>query len=136
VVSPAFGAAVGKGILRRMIGLRPMILLTLEIDTQTAAWPACKRAIGEGQMIRAEGIINTRHEEFSALDLAREAGLHNVVWDALQDDTCGSLELTILYPYSTSEEITARVSDLDSLHYLIGYEVTETVDRQTAVTDC
>ena len=113
-----------------------MVLLTLYINTQTAHWPDYEQVIKGGQIIRAQGVINTRHEEFSALGFAREAGLHGVLWDALQDDTAGSIELSVLFYQSTLEEITARVSDPYVQNALEDYDLTEIVERHTAETHC
>lgn len=112
-----------------------MVMLTLWINTQMAYWPDLEQVLRGGQVIRAAGVLNIRWEDFSALDFAREAGLQEVIWDALQDDTCGSLELTVLYFQATQAEIAARVTDPYVRIALDDYDLTETVDRQIAETD-
>ena len=113
-----------------------MVMLTLWIDTQMAYWPDYEQVISGGQVVRTRGVINARYEDFSALDFARDAGLQGVEWDALQDDTAGSIELSVLFYQSTLEEITARVNDPDVQKALESYDLTETVERHTAETDC
>ena len=47
-----------------------MVMLTLWIVTQSAFWPDNGVVAQEGKVVRAEGVLNTYYEEFSALDFA------------------------------------------------------------------
>lgn len=113
-----------------------MVILTLWIDTHMAYWPDYENLVRGGQIINAEGVINTLYEDFSALDFAREARFHGVVWDTLQDHTCGSFQMTILYYQATLASITARMNDPNIENTLEDYDLTETVERQTAEREC
>lgn len=89
--------------------------MTVSLDTTTAVQEEVQYLLRDGQLIHAAGILNTRWEEFSALDVARSLGLHNVAWDCTGDDTPGSLELTVLYFRPTQAEIEERLRQVQGV---------------------
>lgn len=87
-----------------------MVSVRITLDTQRACKKSFKEITRNGKIIWAAGIINSRWEEFSALDLAREVDLQGIKWDSLQDDTPGSLTIMVEYPSLTIEEVESRLS--------------------------
>lgn len=107
-----------------------MTLLNVTFDTQTLAAAGLKRFLQKGQILRAVGILNVRWEDFSALDVAREAGLSGVVWESISDDTSGTLELIVWYPHSQGETIRQQVARLKGVE---DFEVWEGLQGSTEI---
>lgn len=99
-----------------------MIITAVEIDTQIADTEQLRRILADGQLLHAGGIINTRWQEYSAQEIAEAAGIENVCWDVVADDTPGMLELTIWYPRQSRQEIAMRLSQQKSIEH---YDITE-----------
>ena len=86
-----------------------MTILTVTFDTLTFAKAAFDEILPGGMLLRTEGLLNLKWEEFSALDAAREIGLHDVEWDAVRDDTPGCLTCMILYRVLSPDDLQARL---------------------------
>ena len=86
-----------------------MIILTVDFDTSAFGKAEFDALLAGGMLLRAAGLLNLKWEEFSALDAAREIGLHDVEWDAVQDDTPGSLTCVIGYAALPPADLTARL---------------------------
>ena len=88
-----------------------MIMTTLTVTLDTAAFGRAEfdKIIPGGMLLRTAGLLNLKWEEFSALDAAREIGLHDVEWDAVRDDTPGSLTCVILYRVLSPDDLQARL---------------------------
>jgi len=92
-----------------------MNFLNVTLDTQCVAACDLKALLRNGQVLHASGTINLRWEEFSALNLVQGAGLTDVAWEAVSDDTPGSLELTILYPELGEDRIRRRLAETSGI---------------------
>ncbi len=66
-------------------------------------------------MFHATGILNARWEDFSALEVAQNAGLTEVAWDCVSDDTPGTLELVVWYPHLEADIVRQRVTEIDGV---------------------
>jgi hypothetical protein len=92
-----------------------MTFLNVTFDTQCLCPSDLTRFLQGGQMLRAVGILNARWEDFSALNVARDAGLTEVAWDCVVDETPGTLELTVWYPHIQAEVIRQRVAQIEGV---------------------
>ena len=90
-------------------------LNTTQVDTNDF-----ETFVRDGEVISASGVINLRWEDFTAIDIAERLGFQEVNWDALGDDTPGSLSVTVCYPYLSSLAIEARCQ---SKSYIEDYSV-------------
>lgn len=86
-----------------------MTTFRLTIDTQSTSGAGVRSIVRIARPISVRGVINTRWDEFSAVGVAAAAGLHNVVWDCVSDDTPGSLEVTLLRHPSRCAELRALI---------------------------
>ena len=66
-------------------------------------------------MLHAAGILNTRWEDFSAVEVAKSVGLIGVAWDAVADDTPGTLELTLWYPQRNADSLRMQLAEIDGV---------------------
>ncbi len=98
-----------------------MMTLAVTFDTASFCREDYDQIASDGLLLNVAGLLNLHWEEFSALDRARELGLHSVVWDAVWDDTPGSLTYTFRYDALTPElEISLlapSVLEYDVLEY-------------------
>jgi hypothetical protein len=92
-----------------------MIAAMVTLDSQSASESDFEQIVHDGEVVRARGVLNKRWEDFSAAELARETGLKDVEWDIVQDDTPGSLSLTIEYPSLSGEDIEARLKRIKAV---------------------
>lgn len=97
-----------------------MIFLNITLNTQMVSSGDVKILIQGGQTLHSVGTLNARWEEFSALEAAQNAGISDVIWDTVYDDTAGSLELTIWYPQLDQDSIKQRFTEIDGIE---AYEV-------------
>jgi hypothetical protein len=68
----------------------------------------------DGVVLGAMGIVNLLWEDFSALEVAKDAHLEGVVWDAVKDNMPGSLTLSVLYAL-TPDQVMKRFQGKDWL---------------------
>ena len=68
-----------------------MTILNVTFDTASFDRDIYRKIASGGVLMSVSGLINLKWEEFSALDIARELNFHEVVWDAVWDDTPGTL---------------------------------------------
>ena len=80
-----------------------MITVAVSFDTQSFDREDYDQIASGGVLVNAAGLLNLRWAEFSALKAARELGLHEVKWDAVWDNTPGSLTCTFRYDTLTPE---------------------------------
>ena len=80
-----------------------MITLAVSFDTQSFNRADYDQIASGGVLLGAAGLLNLRWEEFSALKAARELGLHEVKWEAVWDNTPGTLTCTFRYDALTPE---------------------------------
>jgi hypothetical protein len=92
-----------------------MTILNVTFDTQCLSPSDLTCLLQGGQILRAEGTLNLRWEEFSALYVARDVGLTEVVWDSVSDDTPGTLELTVWYPHVQADTIRQQVARIEGV---------------------
>lgn len=86
-----------------------MTILIVTFDTSAFGKAEFDAFIPGGMLLRTEGLLNLKWEEFSALDAAREIGLHDVEWDAVRDDTPGTLTCVIGYHALAPADLEARL---------------------------
>ena len=86
-----------------------MTTLTVTVDTAGFGRTEFDALMQGGVILHTEGLLNLKWEEFSALDTARELGLSPVKWDAVQDDTPGSLTCVILYRALSPDDLQPRL---------------------------
>ena len=89
-----------------------MTILNVTFDTQCVSASDITALVQGGQTLHTAGIINVRWEDFSASDVARDAGLTEVVWDCVADDTAGTLALTVWYSQLAPDLIRQRVAEV------------------------
>ena len=110
-----------------------MTTVSLEFYAADFGWHEFASVLRGGEVVQAFGLLNLKWEDFSAWEFAREAELGPVEWQTVQDDTPGTLLLRIEFPQAGAAELSARFAPF--LHADLTYSCTETVERQTAVTD-
>jgi|GEM_PF-2633968 len=98
-----------------------MTLLTVTFDTPTFEQENFNEIMQGGTFLSVTGLLNLKWEEVSALEVARELGLHNVTWDAVWDDTPGTLTCVIRYDSSLPAGLKTQllapcIVDYDLLH--------------------
>ena len=98
-----------------------MTTLTVTFDTSAFGRAEFDEIIPGGMLLRTAGLLNLKWEEFSALDAAREIGLHDVKWDAVQDDTPGTLTCMILYRVLSPDDLQARLL----APYIVDYDFSD-----------
>ena len=86
-----------------------MTTLTVTVDTAAFGTAELAELAWGGVLLHAAGRLNLKREEFSALDTARALGLSPVEWDAVRDDTPGSLTCVILYHDLSPADLQARL---------------------------
>ncbi len=74
-----------------------MIILTVTFDTLALSREDYDKIASCGTLLNVSGLLNLHWEEFSALNAARELGLQNVDWEAVWDDTPGTLTCWLAY---------------------------------------
>lgn len=72
-----------------------MTLLTVTFGTPTFEPDNFSEIIRIGALLSIAGLLSLKWEEFPAPEAARENGLHDVVWEAVRDDTPGTLTCVI-----------------------------------------
>ena len=92
-----------------------MIFLNVILDTQRVSAADVNTLLQGGQTLHAVGFLNTRWEEFSALEVAQNAGLTQVEWNTVADDTPGTLQLTVCYLECDSDSIRQRLAEMDGV---------------------
>lgn len=95
-------------------------MTTLEITFDTSAFGKAEldEMLQGGVLLHTAGLLNLKWEEFSALETARELGLSPVEWDAVRDDTPGSLTCVILYRDLSPADLQARLCT----PYIVDYD--------------
>ena len=86
-----------------------MTTLTITVDTSGFGRAAFDEIMQGGVLLRTTGRLNLKWEEFSALEVAREVGLSPVEWDAVRDDTPGTLTCVILYRVLSPDALQTRL---------------------------
>ena len=94
-----------------------MTTIAVTFDTQALSREDFDKVAQGGVMLGASGLLNLRWEEFSALEAARVLDLHGVVWEAVRDDTPGSLTCVIRYDTLALPELEKRLLDPSVLEY-------------------
>lgn len=89
-----------------------MVIMNITLDTQIVDLHDIHALMKNGQLLHIVGIVNTQWEDYSALSVAEQAGLDNVEWDYVADDTAGTLELTVLYPQCSIEQLETLLHTL------------------------
>ena len=74
-----------------------MTTLTVTVDTSGFGKTEFDDILQGGVLLHTAGLLNLKWEEFSTLEVACKLGLSPVEWDAVRDDTPGSLTCVILY---------------------------------------
>ncbi len=110
-----------------------MTTLSLEFYTADFGWHEFASVLRGGEVVQAIGLLNLKWEDFSAWEFARGAELGAVDWQTVRDDTPGILLLQIEFPHAKAAEVSARFAPF--LQADLTCSCTETVERQTAVTD-
>ena len=111
-----------------------MTTLRLEFYAADFGWNVFSSVLHGGEIVGITGVLNLKWADFSAVEFAREAGLDGrVEWEAVRDDTPGILSLKIEFRQTGAAEVRARLAPF--LHADVTYSCTETVERQTAVTE-
>ena len=98
--------------------LSTVIILTVTFDTLALSREDYDLIASCGTLLSVSGLLNLRWEEFSALDAARELGLQNVTWEAVRDETPGSLTCFIACD-TLLPELQAHLSQPPVLEYEI-----------------
>jgi len=98
-----------------------MTVLTVTFDTSALRHDEFHTITQSGTLVSVAGLLNLKWEEFSALEVARELGLHNVVWEAVRDDTPEMLTCVIRYDSPAPADLQTQllapcVADYDLLH--------------------
>ncbi len=98
-----------------------MTTLMVTFDTSAFGKTEFDEIMQGGVLLHTAGLLNLKWEEFSALEAARELGLSPVEWDAVRDDTPGTLTCVILYRVLSPNDLQARllasyIVDYDFLH--------------------
>lgn len=86
-----------------------MITATLTLDSQSIGKEAFEKLVRDGKILSAKGIINTRWDEVSALDLVRDLNLEEVEWDYVEDDSPGSLTVVVEFQSLLKEQFEKRI---------------------------
>ncbi len=96
-----------------------MIIIAVTFDSQALSREGFGQIVQGGMVLGTSGLLNLRREEFSALDAAREIGLHGVAWEATRDDTPGTLTCVIRYDALALPELQERFLDPPVFDYEI-----------------
>jgi len=75
-----------------------MAIVEMEWDTACVNRAHFDFCIADGKILAATAILNRRWEDFSAADFVAGIGLRKVQWNVVEDDTPGTLRLTVGYP--------------------------------------
>lgn len=92
-----------------------MTFLNVTFDTQCVDVNELKTLLQEGQVLHSAGILNRRWDDFSAFEIAQKVDIPGVIWDNVFDDTAGSLELTIWYPFVGSDSLQQWLDLMDGI---------------------
>jgi hypothetical protein len=107
--------------------------VSLEFYAADFGWNDFSSLLRGGEIVHVAGVLNLKWADFSAWEFVREAELGLVTWQAVRDDTPSTLFLQIQFRQVGAAEVSARSASF--LHAGLTYSCTETVERQTAVTE-
>ena len=96
-----------------------MITVAITFDAHALGRAKYEEVVQHGTVTRASGLLNLRWEDFSALDAAREIGLHGVAWEAVQDDTPGILTCIVRCADAALSELEKRLQEPPVFEYEI-----------------
>ena len=94
-----------------------MTTLTVTFDTQSFDPNTYAGIASGGVLLRAAGLLNLKWEEFSALEAAQELGLHSVDWEAVRDNSPGSLTCIFRFDTFDAPSLQARLQAAPVLDY-------------------
>jgi hypothetical protein len=107
--------------------------LSLEFYATDFCWNDFSSLMRGGEIVHIAGVLNLKWADFSAWEFVREAKLGPVEWQAVRDDTPSTVRLKIEFQQAGAAEVSARLTPF--LHADLTCSCTETVERQTAVTE-